>query len=279
MWLRVFGRPFPISSISLFQALSPKDPARRMARDVAFGPEARHRLDVYAPRQAVGLVPVVVFFYGGGWDSGRRQDYGWVGRALASRGFLALVADYRVYPQARYPAFLEDGALAVRWAVDHAAALGGDPRRIALAGHSAGAYNAVMLGLDDRYLGAAGVDPTCIFAVAGLSGPYDFLPFEGPITTRTFAGAADPGATQPIAHARAGSPAAFLATGADDRVVLPRNTHALARALRAQGVAVEERTYPGVDHVKLVLALSRPLRRIAPVLRDLTGFLQAQAAH
>src|SRR5688572_12343511 len=167
------------SPLSMFATLSPKDPASLGVRGEAYGPGPRQKLDVYVPRRQAGGAPVAVFFYGGAWDSGRRQDYNWVGRALASRGFVTLVADYRLYPQVRYPHFLEDGALAVRWATDNAARFGGDPERIVLVGHSAGAYNAVMLGLDPRYLKAAGVEPGRIKAVAGLSGPYDFLPFEG----------------------------------------------------------------------------------------------------
>lgn len=266
--------PLP-SPLSLFATLTPKDPARAAARDVAYGAHARQRLDVYAPRRGGGAAPVAVFFYGGSWDSGRRQDYGWVGRALAARGFVTVVADYRLYPEVRYPAFLEDGARAVRWAVDHAGRYGGDPHRVVLAGHSAGAYNAVMLGLDGRYLTAAGVDPGRVRALAGLSGPYDFLPLKGDITTRIFGETPDLPGTQPTAYLTAAAPPAFLATGDADDMVWPKNTVALARAYRTAGVGVEERHYPGVDHVNMVLALSRPLRRRAPVLAEMCDFLAA----
>lgn len=268
------------SPLTLFATLSPKDPASLAARGQAYGAGLRQRLDVYAPPRGgkAQPAPVAVFFYGGSWDSGRRQDYNWVGRALASRGFVAVVADYRLYPEVRYPGFLEDGAQAVRWASDHARAFGGDPDRIVLVGHSAGAYNAVMLGLDGRYLRAAGVDPAKVRALAGLSGPYDFLPLDGPITRRIFGGAADLPATQPLAYVSKDSPAAFLATGDADTMVYPRNTTALARKFRAAGVPVEERHYAGVDHVRMVLALSRPLRGRAPVLDEMTGFLRRHAS-
>src|SRR3954468_16987614 len=133
--------------LSLFATLSPQDPAALGASAVAFGSGEHQRLDVYGPQRGKGqaLAPVAVFFYGGSWDTGRRQDYSWVGRALASRGFVTVVPDYGLYPKVRYPAFLEDGALAVRWAQDHAAEYGGDPGRIVLVGHSAGAYNAAMI--------------------------------------------------------------------------------------------------------------------------------------
>lgn len=262
------------SPLTLFATLSPKDPATRVVRGEAYGTDPRQRLDVYAPRGGRQAAPVAVFFYGGSWDSGRRQDYNWVGRALAARGFVTVVADYRIFPEARYPAFLEDGAQAVRWARDHAREYGGDPERIVLAGHSAGAYNAVMLALDPRYLRAAGVDRKAIRAVAGLSGPYDFLPLEGRITQRVFGAASDLPATQPLAYAQADGPAAFLATGDADKTVYPRNTTALAKRLRDAGAVVEERHYPGVDHVDMVLALSRPLRGRAPVLDEMTTFLR-----
>ena len=268
------------SPLSLFATLTPKDAARARERGVAYGPLARQTLDVYAPPKAAkretGPAPVAVFFYGGSWDSGRRQDYGWVGRALAAQGFLTLVPDYRLYPAVRYPSFVEDGALAVRWAVDHARALGGDPGRMVLIGHSAGAYNAAMLALDNVYLKAAGVDPKVVRAFAGLSGPYDFLPLDGPVTQRTFGDFPDLPATQPAAYARADSPPAFLATGDGDTTVRPRNTRALAAALRAKGVAVEERHYAGLKHADTVLALSRPFRGKAPVLTEMTAFLKAR---
>jgi len=265
--------------LSLFATLTPKDPAARGARNVAFGPGPRQRLDVYAPHRDKddAPAPVAVFFYGGSWDTGRRQDYNWVGQALASRGFVTVVPDYGLYPQVRYPGFLEDGARAVRWAQDHAAEFGGDPERIVLVGHSAGAYNAAMIALDHRYLRKAGVDPKHIKALAGLSGPYDFLPLTDPIAERTFGEAPDLQATQPTSFVRADSPPAFLATGDADTMVYPRNTVKLAARLRAAGVEVEERHYPGIDHVRMVLALSRPFRNRAPVLDQMTEFLHAHA--
>ncbi|MDP3489886.1 MAG: alpha/beta hydrolase [Phenylobacterium sp.] len=262
------------SPLTAFANLTPTDRAQQAGQGLAYGEAPRQRLDLYAPPQGAKGAPVAVFFYGGTWEAGRRQDYGWVGRALAAEGFLALAPDYRLYPEVAYPSFLEDGALAVAWAVDNAARYGGDPSQIVLIGHSAGAYNAVMLGLDRRYLQAAGVDPSRIRAVAGLAGPYDFLPLEGATVQAVFGGAGDLGATQPINQVTAQAPPAFLATGDDDSVVLPRNAAALAAALRAEGVAVETRVYPDLGHAGILLALSRPLRGRAPVLEDLSAFLR-----
>lgn len=266
------------SPLSLFATLAPQDAVPRRGAGVAYGPHPRHKLDVYVPRGEGAARPVAVFFYGGGWDSGRRRDYAWAARSLAAQGFVTVAPDYRLYPDVRFPAFLEDGAAAIRWVRDHGATYGGDPARIVLVGHSAGAYNAVMLALDPRYLQAAGVEPGRIRAAAGLSGPYDFLPLDGEITTRTFGAASDLSRTQPVALARPGAPAMFLATGADDRVVGPYNTRNLARALRAAGTPVEERVYPGMAHSGAVLALSRLFRGRSPLLSEMSDFLRRQTA-
>ncbi|WP_297506773.1 alpha/beta hydrolase [uncultured Caulobacter sp.] len=266
------------SPLSVFATLTPKDAARREGRGARYADGPRGGLDIYAPPVAKGPAPVAVFLYGGSWNSGRREDYGWAARAIAAQGFLTLAPDYRLYPEVKFPAFLDDCARAVRWAVDHAAGLGGDPRRIVLIGHSAGAYNAAMLALDPRYLRAAGVDPKVIRAFAGLSGPYDFLPLKGPVTQQTFGDAPDLAATQPVNFARADAPAAFLATGDKDTTVYPRNTRKLAAVLRDKGVTVEERHYPGLDHAGTVLALSRPFRGKSTLLADMAAFLKAQTA-
>ena len=263
-----------LSPLGLFSALTPKDPARRVLAGAPFGEGPRQKLDVYAPVSGDDAAPVAVFFYGGSWETGRRQDYGWAARALAARGFLTLLPDYRIYPEAVYPAFLEDGAGAVRWALDHARAHGGDPDRIVLAGHSAGAYIAMMLGLDPRWLDAAGVERSRIRAIAGLSGPYEFVPFKNETILRTFGHADDPHLTQPWPHVTPAAPPAFLGHGDSDKLVGRRNLRTLAEAYRTHGATVEDRIYPGMDHAGMVLALSKPFRRRAAVLEDMSSFLK-----
>lgn len=262
------------SPLTAFNTLVPKDGGvRRVAADQAFGPDPRQRLDVYAPLQRSASAPVLVFFYGGSWATGRRQDYRFAAEAFAAKGFVVVLPDYRLVPQVRFPRFVEDGAAAVRWAQDHARDYGGDPSRIALAGHSAGAYIAMMLALDRRWLTRAGVDPAAIRAVAGLSGPYDFYPFDVPSSQNAFGQYPDPRATQPISFARGDAPPAFLATGDRDTTVRPRNSQALAAALKAKGAQAELHIYPGLDHAGTVLALSRPFRRKSTVLADASQFL------
>jgi len=262
----------PSTPLTLLNAVLPKDlGAKRLAADIAFGPDARQRLDVYGPR-GKKAAPAVLFIYGGSWMDGERINYSFVGRALAAKGFVTVIADYRILPAARYPAFIEDGAAALAWMADNIARFGGDPQRLGVVGHSAGAYNAAMLALAPQFLHARGLEGR-IGAMAGLSGPYDFFPFDVPATQKTFGKVADPQSTQPVNLVSPAAPPLFLATGDKDRTVYPRNTVRLADTARRVGVPVEERHYPGVGHAGLVLALALPLRWHAPVLADLAAFL------
>lgn len=265
------------SPLTAFNTLTPKDPAVTVARDVAYGEGPRRKLDVYAPRDAKAQMPVLVFFYGGGWDAGRRQDYSFAGKALASRGFLTVVPDYRLVPEVRYPEFLKDGAAAIRWAQDHAAEYGGDPSRIVLVGHSAGGYNAVMLALDQSFIKAAGVRPGSIKAAAGLAGPYNFAPFSERYSRNAFGQYPDPAATQPVNYVTKDSVPIWMGYGLKDDVVQAQNMDTLERLLKANGVPHEARRYEDVDHAGMVLALSQPFRGKAPVLAEATTFLKRYA--
>lgn len=262
------------SPLTAFNAVAPADGGADLAQSgIAYGPLPRQKLDVYTPEAKSGTYPVVVVFYGGSWNSGRRQDYEFLGRALASRGFVAIVADYRLVPEIRFPVFLEDAARAVVWAHGNAQNFGGDPGRFFIFGHSAGAYIAAMVALDGQYLKAAGGNTSIIKGVAALSGPYDFLPLDVESTKAAFGQAADLSLTQPINFVTAAAPPMLLATGADDTTVRPRNTKALADKLTRAGVPVTTHYYPGISHVGMLLALSVPFRRNAAVLDDVAAFI------
>lgn len=267
-----------ISAIGLVNALSWKDRgSRRLVEGTAFLPGGRLKLDVYGPLTPGGPLPVIVFFYGGGWTDGEKGGYEFVARELAALGYIVVVPDYRLVPEIEYPVFLEDCAAAVRFVTENAGAWGGDADAIVLAGHSAGAYNAAMLALKPELFAMSGLAGR-LRAVAGISGPYDFFPFDGPISQRVFGAVREPLETQPIEFVRAGLPPFFLATGERDRLVLPRNTVALAERLRAAGGTVSEKHYGKLEHILPMLALGRPLRFIAPVLSDLERFLAAALA-
>ena len=250
-----------------------------VVKDVRYADHDRGTLDIYQPRHAAPVAPVVVFVYGGSWDSGEKKMYRFVGKVLASRGFVTVIPDYRVYPAVKYPAFLHDNAEAVAFAKSHAADWGADPKRLFLAGHSAGAYNVAMLGLDPRWLGAVGLDARRdIAGVVGLAGPYDFLPLRddklkiifGPEETR-----AD---TQPINHVDGTAPPMFLLAGSKDKTVDPGNTTRLAAAIQSRGGTVTARIVPGKSHISLLTSLLSSSGRRSETLDAVAGFIEATPA-
>lgn len=244
--------------------------------ELAYGGHPRQRLDLYRPKVVTGALPVVVFFYGGGWEAGDRAGYRFAALALVEQGFVVVVPDYRVHPEVGFPVFLEDSAKAVAFVHAHAAEHGGDPKRLFVMGHSAGAYNAAMLTLDPKLLAAEGVPATAISGMVGLAVPYDFLPLTSK-TLQVIFTTPDMAKTQPIAFARKDAPPMLLATGDGDGTVYPRNTRNLGRKLTELGAPVETIEYAGLGHAGIVIALSPLFRGTAPVLADVTRFLRARS--
>jgi acetyl esterase/lipase len=248
--------------------------ASRPGGALPFGTHSQ-TLDVWRPAgKTTAKRPVLIFWYGGGWAKGDRRSYAFAARAYARAGFVVVVPDYRKVPDIRFPAFLQDGAEAVKWTRDHVSDYGGDPDRIAVAGHSAGAHIAAMITLDTQWLKAEGVDPKIIKAAVGLSGPYDFYPFTSSRAIEAMKGA-DPAATQPINFARADAPPMLLVTSTGDTEVRPKNAINLAAKLKALGAPVTLIEYPALTHEDIAKALSKPFRGKGPILADSVAFLNA----
>lgn len=247
----------------------------QLVSGVAYGASARQTLDVYIPKRPRKDAAVVVFCYGGYWRHGHRQNYRFVGEALASKGIVAVIPDYRLYPSVAWRGFVRDGARAYRWTAQHIATYGGDPRRVFVMGHSAGAYIAAMVALDRSLPQIARVPRPC--GLIGLAGPYAFLPIRDPAVRQVFRGARHLVDTQPIHYVSAKEPPLLLMVGKDDHTVNPRNSDRLARAARAVGARAQVLRYPNVGHIRLLLAFAAPFRFLAPALPDTVRFIQATA--
>jgi len=266
------------SPLGVLNTLGPRDRGvSRIARDIAYGDDPRQRFDLYGPAWRPGqpTLPVIVFFYGGGWDSGSRALYGWAAQALAARGFVVALPDYRVVPQVVFPVFIEDAAAATAKAAEVVGRYGGDPKRLGVAGHSAGAHLAMMIALDRRYMAAAG-QPGLIKAAAGLSGPYEFLPFNVASSINAFGRAPDPTLTQPVTFVRADAPPLWLGHGTDDVVVHDEDTIILNERMHAVGGRCEAKLYPGLNHADTIATFSPLFRKKAPVLNDLSAFFHRE---
>ncbi|HWQ88025.1 alpha/beta hydrolase [Brevundimonas sp.] len=265
------------SPLAVLNGLGPRDRGvRRAARDLAYGDDPRQKMDIHAPVEAGPRPwPMLVFFYGGGWDSGERRLYAWAAQALAARGFVVATPDYRLAPQAHFPAFIDDAAAAAARAGQIASRYGADPARLGVIGHSAGAHLAMMIALDRRYMTAAGA-PGLIRAAAGLAGPYDFLPFDVAASINAFGRVPDPTLTQPVTFARADAPPLWLGHGTGDVVVHAEDTTILCDRMKAVGGRCEAKLYPGLNHADLIATFSPLFRRKAPVLDDVTAFLRRE---
>jgi len=243
-------------------------------RDVIYDPAQKLALDVYRPRDA-RHAPVVVFFYGGSWKSGKRPWYRWVGEALAQRGLVVVIPDYRLWPKVRLDGFMQDAAHAVAWTRAHATDYGGDPASMFLMGHSAGAHIGALLATDAHWLAAVGMQPRQLDGFIGLAGPYDFLPLTDPDFIDMFGSThAEQLRSQPVHYVDGDEPPMLLMQGSGDKVVWPRNATSLAAALQREGEPVEVKMYPDIGHVAILLSLSRPFRGKSSALDDSVRFIR-----
>ncbi len=250
-------------------------PTRDLAirADVVYGDGPQRKLDIYAPRSAQDA-PIVVFFYGGSWQRGSKAAYRFLAADLAQRGFIAVVPDYTVYPDGKFPSFIEDGARALGWIKENRAGLGSASDKLIVMGHSAGAHIAAMLAFDARWLAPWGLDPRRdIAGFVGLAGPYDFLPIKGAIIRAIFE-VADLAATQPITFVAGGEAPTFLGVAPSDTIVRPGNSERLAARLRDVGSAVTLKRYPRTGHLSIIGTFSPLLRLLGPVADDVTRFIR-----
>lgn len=252
--------------------------AYSLKADISYGTDPQQRLDVYMPDKSAPMPrPLFVFWYGGRWTSGDKSDYRFVGAALAALSYVAVLPNYRHYPQVKMPGFMDDAAHAVLWAAAHASEFAADRQQLYLMGHSAGAHMAALVALDTRYFKAAGTAVPHIAGVVGLSGAYDFLPLLDADVKDIFGPPELYPDSQPINFVSAGAPPMLLVHGAKDGTVAPKNSRNLASALGARGVRVTLRMYPKLAHADTVAALSIPARRRAPVIADIAAFVDRRS--
>ena len=263
------------AALEIFNAIVPKDAESKWLKsDVSFGATPRQKLDLYAPSSGQGPWPVIVFIHGGSWNSGNKEPYAFVGRALAAQGFLVAIPNYRLLPENAYPDFVEDAALAVDWATRHSAEYGGDQTQVFGMGHSAGGYNIAMAILNKSYLQKIGTDVSAIRGIATLSAPLAFLPLDTEVSISTFGKAPDLSSTQPVNFARGEAPPFLILHGDNDRTVRLINAQSLYEKMKAKNGDATLKIYPGIGHADTIIAFARPLRGMVSTLADVTTFFK-----
>jgi acetyl esterase/lipase len=243
----------------------------QIERDIAYGTDSSlQKLDIYRPK-AEPNGRVVVFFYGGGWSDGNKKDYAFVADRFTRYGYTVVIADYRKYPAVTFPAFVEDAAAAVAWVHQHV-----QPTALFVMGHSAGAYNAVMMAADARYLAAHNMTARDITGVIGAAGPYEFTPEEKKYRD-VFNNMPDYTQMHVSTYVDGTEPPMLLLHGEADDTVLPLNTERLSARIREKGAQVQVRTYGDINHIKIVGALSAYWLEKAPIAADILAFMDAHS--
>jgi len=247
----------------------------RIAHDIAYGPDADQTLDIYRlpERGKKTPLPVIIFFYGGRWETGGKEDYRFVGSALAKAGFLVVIPDYRKYPAVKFPAFIDDAARAIAWTADHVGAHGGDPADLNVAGHSAGAHIAALAITDPHYLKAFGKTRATVKKFVGMAGPYAFVPDEEDLKAM-FGPPANYPKMQVTTFIDGKQSPMLLMWGDKDTSVGQANLNKLVATIHKKGGCVETKIYPGIDHAWLIGTLSWVGDARDTVLADMTGFFK-----
>lgn len=252
--------------------------------NIAFGEDSKLKYDLYLPDSAseeFENTPVIVFFYGGSWNRGDKSEYEFVGRRLASMGYIAAIPNYRLYPEVKYPAFLEDGASSIAHLKKELAKSEYKDRKpsqqFIMMGHSAGAYNAAMLALDSRWLEAVGLThQTHIQGFIGLAGAYNIYPINDVEVRPVFEHPNYPPKSQPIDYtAKGAAPSLILTPETDTLVSIERNSEALHNALKSAGNQSVLKTIEGTDHVTIIGTLSPLLFFKGSTAQPIRAFVSA----
>lgn len=244
-----------------------------VVKDQRYGPDARNVIDVYAPQDARNA-PVALFIHGGSWTGGDKSDHAFVGDSLARAGYVTGVMNYRLAPQNRYPAYVQDAALALKWLRDNAGKYGGNAQNVFVMGHSAGGFNAVELVVNERWLREVNVPVSSVRGVIGVAGPYsyDFRQFP---SKNAFPEGGLPEDIMPDRHVRKDAPPHLLLVAANDTVVYPQNALNMEAALKKAGVSVERKVLPRLNHVTIIGAVARNLTFLGGTRAEVIRFIEA----
>ncbi len=228
----------------------------RSFRDIDYERDYYQKVDIFAPAQGAAGLPVLLFLHGGGWSGGYKEMLGFMAPAICALDAIFVSVSYRLVPEAPYPAAVDDTADAVAWTYRHIAHYGGDPDRIHIGGHSAGAHLAALVALRDDLLVARGLPAGVIKSATSVSGPLD-LAFDARredhqadirMRDRFILAPADIAAANPIAHVHKGSPPFYISVGEDDFPSIIAAGSRMAAALAAWGVPVTHEVFAGHGH-------------------------------
>lgn len=253
-----------------------------VSKDILYGDKPLQDLDIYYPKPLAQAMkaesaidksyPMVVFVHGGSWESGSKEEYAFVGQSLAQAGYVTAVINYRKAPENVYPDYVKDAAQAIAWSHNNAKSFHADPNRLAVIGHSAGAFNAVAAVANEDFLAPYGMKPKDLGAVIGIAGPYsyDFRQYD---SATAFGTNATPDEVMPDRQIKGEQPPYLLLTAEKDKVVHITNAIKMTEALKAAGVNVETGEIKGASHATSIGAMAPPLRWVNDVRAQVLTYL------
>ena len=233
-----------------------------LERDLAFHPDMAPRLDVYSPAEGEGH-PVLIFVHGGSWQDYDKELFAPVAQRLLPEGMVVVIPDYTLHPGADYEQMTREVAAAISWTLENAAQYGGDPHRVVVSGHSAGAHLSALALLDPRFLEGLGHSSDEICAWIGLSGPYDiqaeydYWVAKGStpeVMVEVMGGQGNFNRASPVSHVRPDLPPSLIIHGDEDETVPATISMAFHEALQAAGAHSTLTIYDGAGHSDYLFA-------------------------
>jgi arylformamidase len=244
--------------------------------DLRYGPNPGETLDLFLP-EGRGPWPVHVFVHGGYWRSLDKQDFSFVARGLQPAGVLVAVINYALVPSVDMDELVRQVRASVAWLHRNVAALGGDPARLTVSGHSAGGHLVAMLMSTDwgRF---AGVPGDVIKAGCGISGLYDLEPIRLSYLNQTLGLSMETARrNSPVHCVPATAGRLLLPLGAKEGDEYHRQSESLAAGWRRRGLDVEVMDMAGHDHFSIVMELEDPRTPLSRAIQRQIGVTGAPA--
>ena len=247
------------------------------AADLPYGKHQLQKLDVVWSAEDSNT-PVVIFFHGGSWRWGVKDFHREIGWEFAKHGVTCVIADYRLYPEVRFPAFVEDAAQVVKWVRHNIGRYGGDPEKVFVMGHSSGAHIVSHLALDEKHLQAVGGDFSWIKGVIGMSGPYTFQPSEEWFYDDVFFPQADSPRVVPISLVDGDEPPFLVLHGKFDYLVDVKQSEEFVKRIEEKGGEVKKRIFHLHGHFSMMRRLTSWHIPPRGILHEVLDFIKAHAA-
>lgn len=234
-----------------------------MQADIAYGKGPSETVDLFFPADMTAPCPVHMFIHGGYWRAFSKRDYSLVADTIVAAGAIAVIVDYALMPKVRMGTLVDQVGRAKQWVLDNIAQYGGDPDKLTISGHSAGAHLATTLFQHDR-------GPSRVKSALLLGGLYDLKPLQKSFLKDEIALTNDEvAAFTPMKKQYDASTKVMVVVGARETAPFHEQANTFARKLSGQGLAVSQRIVVSRNHMDSVRDLGVPYSLTGRYLAEL----------